>query len=148
MRSRSPTSCKRAPALGGVRLDLPLRHLGSLRDRPLELVLDPPHRGALMLLEGLDFGRVRRESGLVRLERFGLLADQRLEPDLELLLGPLEVCAPGRKPLLEPVLGLGDSLRQLGASGVCPPDDLGARLLAQLPFLTRDQVARLRSLTG
>ena len=131
-----------------VRLDLGLRGLERLGGRPLELRADALHRFVLMLLERSNLCRMRLEAGFVGLKRVSLLADQLLQADLELLLSTLEVVAPARQPLLEPLLRLGHGACELGPRDVELLGDRRAAVLPQPALLLGDLVRRLGALAG
>src|SRR5262245_47708686 len=101
-----------------------------------------------MLLERSDFCRMRLEASLVGLERVGLLADQLFQTDLELLLSTLEVVAPARQPLFEPLLRLGNRARQLGPRDVELLGYCRATVLPQPALLLGQLVGRLGALAG
>jgi hypothetical protein len=101
---------ERPAPLGRMSLELGLGDRGRLGNGPGEILPQPHDPGSLLFVGGLEPLRVVVQAGLERLDQRALVLGDLLETLSQVTLCTLEILMPGREPLLDLALHLGERL--------------------------------------
>ena len=139
---------QRAPALGGVRLELVRRLLDHILDLAFLLGAEPRDRGAILLCVCEQPFGLAREASLRVGNQLPLTLLEARELAGETLAQPLEVLGPGPQLRLELLLRRDQPAGQLREDALLGADDLVASFLRQLPLLLGELSCGFCSLQG